>query len=618
MLLNKLREYADERLTTHLPPLYARTPVAWTVALGSDGRPLSPHPVKTINPDNPRGKRGLDMDAPEIQRSSGIKPLLLVDKATYTFGRTQFAYLDEAEKQRLAQDEPDAHRKMVERQERAEREHEAYRELLDRCAAQTQEPAVLAVQRFYEHGGADLLDLSDQRDDGLKVAFKVQLADGTACHPHDLLSVQRFWLSEHAPDHADASGQCAVCGEHKPVLDRMQTKIKGIRGGQSAGTSIISANEKAFQSYGQQASRVASICRECAEDFHRALNHLIADDHGSLDVGDAKFVFWTRDNMAFNVRNLMAKPDAAGVRALLESVGRGRAAAIADDSPFYALVLSANGGRAVVRGWLDTTVANAAGNIARWFRLQRIVDPRDEDPAGLDPQPRGLFALAVSTVREASDLPVSTSRALFQAAINGTPLPMDIAYRAVRRCRGKPKEFRGRAEPRIPHARAALIKLVLLSQEPHQPKEDYMVALEPGHPSTAYHCGRLLAVIEAVQRAALPSVNATVVDRYYGAASSAPASIFGRLIGGAQHHLAKLRRDRPRAHVKMQRSLEDVYAQIGDFPPTLSLKDQALFSLGYYHQRAHDRAESINRRATRDGKTGQEGTNTDTGEENLP
>ena len=29
-----------------------------------------------------------------------------------------------------------------------------------------------------------------------------------------------------------------------------------------------------------------------------------------------------------------------------------------------------------------------------------------------------------------------------------------------------------------------------------------MVALEPEHPSTAYHCGRLLAVIEDVQRAA--------------------------------------------------------------------------------------------------------------------
>ena len=609
MLLNKLREYADERMTAQLPPLYAMTPVAWIVALGADGRPLSSQPIARIDASNPRGKRGLDMAVPEIQRSYAIKPLLLADKGTYTFGRTQYTHLDEAERQRLAEDEPDAYRKMIERQERTEMAHDAYRKMLDRCAAQTNEPAVLAVQRFYEHGGADLLDLGDQWDYGLKVAFMVRLADDTGCHPHDLPSVQRFWLSEHTPGSADL-GQCVVCGEHKPVLDRMQTKIKGIVGGQSSGTSIVSANANAFGSYGLEASRVAPTCRDCAEDFHRALNHLLADDHGSLKVGDATFVFWTHDDVAFDVRSLMTEPDAADVRALLESVGRGRHAAFNDDSPFYAAALSANAGRAVVRDWLDTTVANAASSFARWFRLQRIVDPRDEDPTGVNARPLGLFALAASTVRDVRrDLPVSTPRALFRAAISGTPLPTGIAYQVVRRCR---------ADQRVTRPRAALIKLVLLSQEPHQPKEDYMVALEPSHPSTAYHCGRLLAVLEAVQKAALPGVNATVVDRYYGAASSTPATVFGALIRGARPHLTKLQRDRPGAHTNLQRSLEDVCAQIENWPPTLTLKEQALFSLGYYHQRAHDRAEALNRRIARDDKTGHEYTNTDSGRENLP
>ena len=115
-----------------------------------------------------------------------------------------------------------------------------------------------------------------------------------------------------------------------------------------------------------------------------------------------------------------------------------------------------------------------------------------------------------------------------------------------------------------------------------------MVALEAEHASPAYHCGRLLAVIEAVQRAALPGVNATIIDRYYGAASSTPAVVFGALLRGA-------------AYVNLQRRLEDVMSRIGDWPTTLALRDQALFSLGYYHQRAHDRAEAISRRAARDG-----------------
>ena len=90
MLLSKLKEYADERLEDHPPPpLYANTPVAWIVMLDSDGRPLSPQPISRIDPSTTRGKRSLDMAAPEVKRS-GIspKPLLLADRADYSFGMT--------------------------------------------------------------------------------------------------------------------------------------------------------------------------------------------------------------------------------------------------------------------------------------------------------------------------------------------------------------------------------------------------------------------------------------------------------------------------------------------------------------------------------------------------
>ena len=589
MLLSKLKEYADERMVEQLPPLYAMTPVAWIVALDSGGRPLSPRPISRIDPSTPRGRRGIDMAAPEVQRSSGISPFLLADTGEYTFGRTR----EQGNRQ----------------QHRAEKRHAAYRDILDRCAAQTQEPAVLAVQHFYERGGSNQLELGDEWDYGLKVTFQVRFEDGTVCQPIDLPAVQSFWLSMKEPDTASV-GQCLVCGEHRPVLDRMQTKIKGIRGGQSAGTAIISANSEAFESYGLAASKVAPTCRECGEAFTRALNHLLAHDHSRIHVGHATFVFWTRQSLGFDFGSFMQKPDTSEVKALLESLRRGRRAAMDDSSPFYAVALSASGGRAVVRDWIDTTVGSAAQNVARWFILQRIADPRTEDPVGNDPRPLSLFQLAASTVRDVGrDLSVMTPRSLLRSALAGTPLPPELAYQAVRRCR---------AEQGVTRPRAALIKLVLLSQESHQPKEDYMVALESGHPSSAYHCGRLLAVLEAVQRAALPGVNTTIVDRYYGAASSTPATVFGTLMRGAQPHMAKLQRDKPGARVNLQRSLEDVCAQIGDWPATLPLKDQALFSLGYYHQRAHDRAEANSRRAARDSQPDQEQTNTERRKEDRP
>ncbi len=578
MLLSKLKEYADERMGVQ-PPLYANTPVAWLIELRSDGRPLVPRPTDLTDPSTPRRKRGLDMSAPEIQRSSGIKPLLLADNGEYTFGG--------------ARDRN--------KQERVTKAHAAYRELLDRCAAATEEPAVLAVRRFYKRGGVDQLDLDEEWDHGLKITFEVNLADGTRCRPIDLPSVQEFWVAVNTPN-SDSSDQCLVCGDLKPVLDRLQSKIKGIPGGQSSGTSIISANSKAFESYGLKASKTAPTCRECGEAFTRGLNDLIAGEKTNLVTGGARFIFWTREKKKdFDFASFMREPDPAQVKALLDSVRKGRRADIDDETVFYAAALSGSGGRAVVRDWIDTTIGDVQRGVARWFELQRIIHPTGENP-----RPLSLFRLAVSTVRNANDLPVTTPRALFRSALLGTPLPMDIAFQAVRR---------NRAEQKVTMPRAALAKLVLLSHEPQLPKENYMVALEPEHPEPAYHCGRLLAVLEAVQRAALPGVNATIVDRYYGAASSTPAVVFGTLLRGAQPHLSTLKRDKPGAHFNLQRRLEEVCAQIGDWPTTLSLKDQALFSLGYYHQRAHDRAEAISRVAARDGNQPEQETR-DNSEEN--
>lgn len=124
-----------------------------------------------------------------------------------------------------------------------------------------------------------------------------------------------------------------------------------------------------------------------------------------------------------------------------------------------------------------------------------------------------------------------------------------------------------------------------------------MVQLQSNHPEPAYHCGRLLAVLESIQRGALGDINATIVDRFYGTASTAPASVFGRLLRGAQPHLSKLRRDRPAAGYALQERLEEVLAALPAFPTTLNLKQQGLFALGYYHQRAHDRAQARARAA---------------------
>jgi CRISPR-associated protein Csd1 len=101
------------------------------------------------------------------------------------------------------------------------------------------------------------------------------------------------------------------------------------------------------------------------------------------------------------------------------------------------------------------------------------------------------------------------------------------------------------------------------------------------HP--AYKCGRLLAVIERIQRAAIGDPNATLTDRYYGSASTTPASVFGVLLRMTQPHLSKLRKQNQGQAIALERALQD--AMPDHFPTTLSQTEQGLFALGYYHQR---------------------------------
>jgi CRISPR-associated protein Csd1 len=95
-----------------------------------------------------------------------------------------------------------------------------------------------------------------------------------------------------------------------------------------------------------------------------------------------------------------------------------------------------------------------------------------------------------------------------------------------------------------------------------------------------------MAVLAKLQLADNPDVKAGVVQRYYAAASTTPALVFGRLIRGAQNHLNKLTEKRGLA-VWYDRQITEICCKIGtSMPATLNLVDQSLFALGYYQQQA--------------------------------
>jgi CRISPR-associated protein Csd1 len=571
-MLDKLRQLAQrlEASGELAPPHYDWLRIAWLIDLDGEGRFLGFVRTPVEERRKARGKRFL---APHVQRASGVEANLLADRADYALGFV----------------EPDAGERTKQRTKQA---HEASLALLKECAGVTNEPTVATVARFLETLDLAALDLPQDLKAGDNVTFRVE-----GLLPIELPSVQSFWARVREPKGEQA--QCLVCGESRPPSKRLPIKIKRIPLGQSSGMALVSANEAAFESYGLEASLISPVCDECAQRYAKALNALRDKDDSHIVVGPLVYYFWTRDQVAFSPGRLLSSPEPDEVRALVDSVRTGRARdTTADVTPFYAAGLSASGGRVVVRDWLETSVDQVKQSLVRWFRLQSIVGAWGETGAGHFPL-RGyrrdqtkswVEGLADSVVpevrgrRDISQVNPNVPKVLLRAALHGDPLPMWLLSDAVSRCR---------AEREVTQPRAALIKMVLLSNQPYTEQEDNMEQLDPENRSPAYLCGRLLAVLESIQRAALPGIQATILDRFYGTASSAPASVFGTLLRGAQAHLGKLRKESEPAFHALQRRLEEVCQGLPAFPPVLSLHDQGLFALGYWHQCAAGRAAAI-------------------------
>jgi CRISPR-associated protein Csd1 len=523
--------------------MYKSTAVPWVIDLDATGQLLGL--VRTTGEAKRDQGKLLTVPYPGT-RTAGIKANLLVDKAEYVLG--------------------------LERDNKSVSRHEAFLGLVRECAESTGERDVQAVLHFLETLDLTTVDLPAELTPDLWITFRV-----AGSFPTDLPSVQDYWASrfkEAGAAKEQDKMNCIVCGAGCVPVSPHPGNIKGIPNGQTSGMALISANSKAFESYGLERSVIAPTCGTCAEKYVIAANTLIKDEHTHLRVGPLIYLFWTREDTGFSV-TLLSKPEPDDVKALIESAWKGREYSAVDETAFYATAFSASGARVAVRDWLETTLGSVRKNLARWFVLQQIVDSW-----GGEGHPYGLYPLCASLYRDANrDMVPNVPKTVLRAALHGGPLPMWLLYQAVRR---------NRAEQGVTRPRIALIKMVLLSGV--EGKEDTMKELEIENTNPAYLCGRLFAELEAVQRAAMPNVNTTIADRFFGTASSAPASVFGRLLRGAQNHLGKLRRERPGTYHALQQRLEEIQSKLSVFPTALPLKDQGMFALGYYHQRASDRA----------------------------
>lgn len=576
MILAKLKEYADTQM--QLPPaMYTATPVRWYISLSTKGE-LEQGGFVPLGGDTKANKRGESLLVPNLVRTVGITPKLLADNGEYVLGIADTKKANDPVKV-------------------AER-HRQFKELVRLCASSTHEPTLQAVVTFLENWTPDPNQLPKGFEAGDTLTFRVFDGQRYVIPAVELESVQRFWAKYTAGENDSEAikpvMQCLVTGNKTVVEARMPGKIKGIPDGQTAGTSLVSANAQAFTSYGLENSLTSPISRDAAERFTKALNHLISNKQSRLYVGNTVYVFWTRSTTEFDPVSYLDAPDPGLVKKLYDSPSSGSPVYQVKDDDFYALALSASGGRAVVRSWLHTTIPTAEDNLRYWFNRQRIVDAYGEVA-----KPLSVYVLAASCYRDATkELRSSTSTSLVQAALSRTPLPNDLLIKVVQRCKVGTTNLGNDRRDFVTYPQAALIKLILTTQGVAMSESlDTNLNLNPND-QLAYQCGRLLAELEAIQKAALGRVNATLVDRFYGAASSTPNSAFAPLLTNARAHLSKLRKSKSGTWQAKEQVLEDITkffkqdSGTPKFPATLTVKQQGIFALGFYHQRAHNRAEA--------------------------
>ena len=381
---------------------------------------------------------------------------------------------------------------------------------------------------------------------------------------------------------ASADGLCLVTGETGET-ERLHTAIKGVWGAQTAGANIVSFNLDAFNSYGKTQGANAPVSKHAAFSYTTALNHLLRKDSPQrLQVGDASVVFWadrptewetgvvdifgepTKDDPDRNVR---------AVRSLYTAIDHGLLEDDTGQARFFALGLAPNAARIAIRFWQHGTVAEMAGRIKQHF------DDLEIGRSPRDPPYLSLFRLLVSvaTQGKADNIPPNLGGELVRSILAGLPYPQTLLTAAVRRIR---------AEREVTYARAALIKACLNRATRYANpaiKEELTMSLDEANTNVGYRLGRLFAVLEKIQEEANPGINATIRDRFYGAASSTPVTVFSTLLKLKNHHLSKLE-NRGRA-VNLEKRVGEIMEGLNDFPTQLPIADQGRFAIGYYHQR---------------------------------
>jgi CRISPR-associated protein Csd1 len=468
---------------------------------------------------------------------------------------------------------------------RVAKQHAEFKSRLDDLHAVREDLGLQALRRFFETIDMSQLERSinwsEIRETNPLVSFRLSEDAGPLiCERPAIVTA----LSTLIGGSDDEQGFCLVRGE-PDVIERLHPAIREVWNAHKAGANIVSFNKDAFNSYGKKQGANAPIGRSAAYNYTSALNNLLGKESlQRIQVGSTSMVFWAAEDTpfvdAFFALFAMSPPDdpdrgTQAIHALHTSIKTGVYLREDGDTAFHVLGLASNIARISICFWHKEPVRYFAQAIAQHFIDIQIVRPlfeREHLP---------LFRLLVSVAAQnkAENIPPTLDGDMMRAILTQQPYPALLLQAAVRRCR---------AERKVTYQRAALLKASLnrLIRTGRFAGKELSVSLDTDDRRPAYCLGRLFFLFELLQAEAHDNreLNKTIADRYYGAASSTPSSVFPLLTRLHKHHLAKLHSRRRRL---FEISLGEIFDKIAEIPQHLGLAEQGQFAIGYYQQRQH-------------------------------
>jgi len=409
---------------------------------------------------------------------------------------------------------------------------------------------------------------------------------------------------------------CFLSGE--PVQpEATHGKIGGLSivGGQPSGSTLVSFDKEAFESYGLEQSTNAAMGAQAVSTYVKVLDTLI--QKAPRPLAGIMFLHWYKeaipdeDDCFMELYSSEGKAEEKAADRLVEAVysadREGKRDAISGNK-YYILLVSASGGRVMIRDYMEGDYTELYNKVNSWFEDNRLVDPTG---GGLTRNQK-MFTILCRLLpfrssesikdllsRIDKELP-SISHSILQSIIKSTPLPECVAARALNYIRSKMQQSddeEGKQFANLDHIACGLLKAWYNRRINNISKEGVHKMsneLDTRNMSPAYLAGRMMAVLAEIQRKANEGkeLNAGIIDRYYTSASNSPSLVIGRLVGLAQHHLANIKNRYEAERFEKILSKISVDLSVDKLPKTLSLEGKTEFALGFYYQKAFMYKES--------------------------